>query len=264
MNACIDVLFTVLKGHFVAFVCTKLGIDKPMDTPSDFPSLTNREKKLSYIIKLAQQVVDNFSIHSDAILGAEVTQSTDQVYSYGRLFCHFGSMVLEFHDAWREGDGERICRCWKIFLLLFHCYKHTKYAWEALKLQFQLASLPPSLAYQVKWGRFVNTRGGKGNNIPCDLFNEHLNKLFKEIIQNMDPNLTDKAMKRAARSVSALHEFIRIFDEQTHIPATSSAHTSRSDEDDVTQVVSVLLKNRIMEEKSGRKHSLFTNLEVNH
>ena len=42
---------------------------------------------------------------------------------------------------------------------------------------------------------------------------------------------------------------------------TSSADTSRSDEDDVMQAV--LLKNKIMEEKSGRKHSLFTNLEVN-
>ena len=56
----------------------------------------------------------------------------------------------------------------------------------------------------------------------------------------MGPNLTDKAMKRATRSVSALHEFTRVFDKQTHIPATSSAHKSRSDEDDVTQVVSVL------------------------
>ena len=45
-----------------------------------------------------------------------------------------------------------------------------------------------------------------------------MNKIFKEIIQNMGPNLTDKAMKRAARSVTALHEFARAFDEQTHVP----------------------------------------------
>ena len=55
----------------------------------------------------------------------------------------------------------------------------------------------------------------------------------------MGPNLTDKAMKRAARSVTALHEFTRVFDDQTHVPPTSSAHSSRSDEDDVMQVVSV-------------------------
>ena len=93
MNACTDILFTVLKGHFVAFACTKLGIDKPTDTPSDFPTLTKREKKLSYIIELARQVVDNFSINTDAIMGTEVKISNDQVYSYGRLFCHFASMA---------------------------------------------------------------------------------------------------------------------------------------------------------------------------
>ena len=99
MNACADILFTVLKGHYVALACTKLGIDKPTDTPTDFPTLTKREKKLSYIIELAHQVVDNFSINTNAIMGTEVIKSNDQVYSYGRLFCHFGSMALEFRHA---------------------------------------------------------------------------------------------------------------------------------------------------------------------
>ena len=39
MNACTDIMFTVLKGHFIASACTKLGISKATDIPSNFPSL---------------------------------------------------------------------------------------------------------------------------------------------------------------------------------------------------------------------------------
>ena len=51
-----------------------------------------------------------------------------------------------------------------------------------------------------------------GKNIPCDLFNEHQNKLFKEIIKRMGANMTDKAITRAARSVSTLHKSCEEFD----------------------------------------------------
>ena len=246
-NACVDILFTVLKGHFIASAYKKLGITKCTDSPPNFPSLKKREEKYVFITKLARQVVEDTMINTGSLLGNKVKISNDKVYSYSRMFCHFGSIALEFQNAWYQGDGVRIYRCWKVLLLHFHCYKHTKYAWEALKLQFQVEYLPPSLAYKVKWGRFVITRGGDGNNIPCDLFNEHLNKLFKEIIQNMGPNLTEKAAQRAARSVSTLHEFTQVFDNQCYVSFTSTSHTTKSDEDDVAKVVSVLLK----KQKSG-------------
>ena len=38
-----------------------------------------------------------------------------------------------------------------------------------------------ALAHQVMWHRFVNTKGGMGKNIPCDLYNEHVNRLVKYI-----------------------------------------------------------------------------------
>ena len=263
MNACVDILFTVLKGHFIASACKKLGITKCTDSPPNFPSLKKREEKFAFITELARQVVEDTTINTESLLGNKVKTSHDKVYSYSRMFCHFGSIALEFQNAWHWGDGDRIYRCWKILLLHFHCDKRTKYAWEALRLQFQIEYLPPSLAYQVKWGRFVNTRGGDGNNIPCDLFNEHLNKLFKEIIQNMGPNLTEKAAQRAARSVSTLHKFTKVFDDQSYVPFTSTSHTTKSDEDDVAKVVFVLLKNKNLEVIKGRKHSMFSNMEDN-
>ncbi len=65
--------------------------------------------------------------------------------------------TAEFTEAWSEGDGPRILRCWKVMMLHFYANRNTKYA---------LASLVHQLTC-------VNTHG------PCDL---HVNRHFKEII----------------------------------------------------------------------------------
>ena len=110
-----------------------------------------------------------------------------------------------------------------------HLYndQRTKYAWDALKLQFQLAVLPPSLSHQVKWGRFVNTHGGPGHNIPCDLFNKQLNKLFKDINDNMRSNITDEAVKQAAQSVTGLRNIRDAFDADTKVSSQTTAHSTK-------------------------------------
>ena len=78
----------------------------------------------------------------------------------------YGSLVLEFMDVWAEGDGDRICTCWKLLLVHFHEGQRAKYALQAVRLQFQLHQLYPSVAHQLKWGRFINYKGGAGLNVP--------------------------------------------------------------------------------------------------
>ena len=80
-------------------------------------------------------------------------------------------------------------------------------------------------------------RGGPGNNIPGDLHYEHLNKLFKEIIANMGSNFTEQSIQRSARSVSALHDLAETFDPESHTPVTTTAHSTKSDDNDVRRVV---------------------------
>ena len=121
-------------------------------------------------------------------------------------------LALEFLDSWAKGDGEWIIRCWRVLLLHFYTGGRTKYSWEALRLQFQLVFLPPAISHQLKWNCFINTHGGLGRNIPCDLHNEYMNKLFKEIVKNMGPNLTEQAVMWAARSVTALQDMSAAFD----------------------------------------------------
>ena len=92
----------------------------------------------------------------------------------------------------------------KIFKLHFHAERRTKYALEALRFQLQLATLSPDLVHQLTQGRFVNTHGGPGMNRHCDVHNEHVNKLFKEVISNMGANFTETASIRAAWAVTSL------------------------------------------------------------
>ena len=154
----------------------------------------------------------------------------DGVYNYARVFCHYGALLMEFRDAWGEGDSERVTWCWKLFMPHFKSAGHTKYALQALRLHMQVtATLSPNLAHQVMWNRFVNIKGGLGKNIPCDLHNEHVNKLLKHIIVNMGPNLTETALQRAARSVTALNAIAENFDTQSGVPHHSSAHSTKPD-----------------------------------
>ena len=70
---------------------------------------------------------------------AETEVMQDDMYNYQRNLMDHGMLYLNFTDAIREGDGERIIRCWKYLLLHFFADgdKNTKYAIEALFLQFQ-------------------------------------------------------------------------------------------------------------------------------
>ena len=125
-------------------------------------------------------------------------------------------------------------------------------------------TLSPNGAHQVMWHRFVNSRGGMGNNIPCDVYNEHINRLVKYIIQNMGSNLTEKSLQRAARSVSTLHSICQVFDVQSGVPHGTVAHSTRSDTQDIVKVVNTVIQNQLLVPVPGRKHSVFQNFILTH
>ena len=95
----------------------------------------------------------------------------------------------------------------------------------------------PHYLQMLTWHRFVNSKGGIGKNIPCDLYNEHVNQLVKYIIQNQGPNLTEASLQRAARSVSTVHGICQTFDKQSGVPHGTVAHSTRPDRVDVLKVV---------------------------
>ena len=112
-----------------------------------------------------------------------------------------------------------------------------------------------NLPQQIKWNRFVNIHGGLGCNIPCDMYNEHINKLFKEVISNMGANLTDVAMQRTARAVTILHHIRANFDNASGVPMSKRAHSTQPDDEDVLRVATVIKTDRILGVIPGRSHS---------
>ena len=86
----------------------------------------------------------------------------DARYNYACARLNFGMLLYNFDDAIKEGDGDRILRCWKFMLLIFRAYKHTKYAFAALQLFFYtLCMLSERMSHLLVWNRTVNNHGGK-------------------------------------------------------------------------------------------------------
>ena len=259
VNATLDLIDTVLKGHWLACACDVLA----MSNPDDRVALPAGSAK-DFIHEVAEKVVDRCTVLESAFPPADVCEPDDTAYNYARLLCHYCSLVKEFRDAWAEGDGERVLRCWKIFMPHFQAAGCHKYCLEALRLQFQVNGLlPPNLAHQVMWHRFVNIKGGPGRNISCDLHNEHMNKLIKLIISNMGSNLTEASLQRAVRCVSILHSISVKFDEETGVPFRTTAHSTRPDTQDVKIVTAVVRREKLLQPIQGRKHASFPHLSLN-
>lgn len=133
----------------------------------------------------------------------------------------------------------------------------TKYSLEAMRLQIQLLSLPSQLVHQIIWDRFVNTHGGMGRNLPCDLHNEHINKALKLSIRHMGANFSQNALTTIARSITFMLAVSAQFDQQCKVTPESSVHTAREDVDDVKRVMSVVRREKLWEVCKGRKHRKF-------
>ena len=118
VNACIDLIYTVVKGHFLACACSLFGVSS-LDTPLILPPGIHTAfaaEKLAFIMKISRMVVERCSLIEGSLTKEAVVDKEDGVYNYAWILCHFGSLVMELRDAWQEGDGQRVLRCWKLFL----------------------------------------------------------------------------------------------------------------------------------------------------
>ena len=152
-------------------------------------------------------------------------------------------------------------------MLLFKAAGRKNYAIEALTLlaQYHLI-LPPQLAEQLKWSRFVNTHGLPGHNISCDLHIEYLNRVAKTAIEGLGANKSEKAIKRVGKAIGTLTDSLDNYDKVNNVPAESGAHSTRSSEKDLHKVVKQLSKSRVFNVTPGRRHNSlnFANLKTNY
>ena len=163
-NACEDFIETVTSSQIIAAALTAFGmnsIDNEVER-SDLPDdlwMKSREERQDALEELYTKVYDRF-ICLSLSSSTKVPRDGDAVSSYAIELLRIGCLYMDFADAIREGDGERVVRCWWYFLPIFKASNSTNYSCEAVHFLYQHQyALSPRLSNQLIWGRFVNVRG---------------------------------------------------------------------------------------------------------
>eukprot|EP00794_Sanderia_malayensis_P002934 gene2934-3391_t len=123
--------------------------------------------------------IDEFEMYA----GAEESRSTTEEDALSNYSCNtlaLGLLAMCFTDARRHRDGERIMLFYPFMMLLIKLAGNTKYAHYSLYTIAQVKYLlPPHLAEQLIWERFVKTKGRLDSNVEVDRYLEHRNKIVK-------------------------------------------------------------------------------------
>ena len=75
VDATLDLLYTIIKGHWLAHACKQLDIsalDGPLTLPDSLLQAPFTEQRLYIERKLAKNVVEELSIIEDAFSGAQL------------------------------------------------------------------------------------------------------------------------------------------------------------------------------------------------
>ena len=123
----------------------------------------------------------------------------------GKKFLGLGCFYLEFSDAIKEDDGERILGYWQYLLPIFKSSGRKNYSIEVLCMlcQFEFEP-PPRQAQELIWNRCVSTHNAPGRNIPCDLHQEHLNRIVKDGIRRLNTNKTDNVILKLGKTIGMI------------------------------------------------------------
>ena len=167
MNSCEEFFELVVVGHIITSTMEVLGMSAIDKVPSsgviqsqeDVWMKSDSERKAT--VKEVESLVVEQCVDLSTIFSSSQDKRRDQpttsdgINAYACETLSLGLLFLEFKDGVREGDGDRVMRVWKYFLLLFKASGCHNYAIEALTLlsQYYLI-LPPQLAEQLKWSRY--------------------------------------------------------------------------------------------------------------
>lgn len=181
----------------------------------------------------------------------------DHRFEHSTARLGFGFILLDFLDAVKEGDGERLMRLYRIALLFYKAYGHTNYAYSTFLLTVQLnATFSPQVAHSVKWNRFWNNRGGMGRNIPLDLHLEHLNGFLKSFLKGLGPNLNEVSAARISRSIGVYKQMMENTDSELGISRPSGSHHIDMTNDILT-LVETMQETNPFKETPGRAYAAF-------
>ena len=269
VNAAEDFIRIVTLGHVIAAALTHFKMSTQNDDPKSEllkalkVSRSEEERKQLFHKAVADMLKKNLLLST--LDSPNTSESTDKVQTYAQETLSLGLLLAEFEDAIKEGDGRRVLRCWKFFLLIFKSARRTNYALEAFTLLSQYHVLfPQRLREQLLWSRFVNTQGKPSCNIPADLQNEHLNRTAKMALGGQASNLKPKTIDRTGKILGPLVSICGKFDDATQLHRATSGHSLRSFKKDLDKITTELVeRSKVFQAKPlRRQHHKFPNLHA--
>ena len=189
----------------------------------------------------------------------EETPQEDFLYNYHRAKLAFGLVLLEFDDALKEGDGDRLHDLHKFILLLSKANGKTKYAYAVLLYQVKIeAILSEEEARDLKWNRTFNKYGLPGRNIPLDLRTEQFNKDVKTMWRALGANIDETNEERVANTVEPMEHIRDAIRRDCGLEETPGYRSSGQPEVAVLQVIQDLMQVNAFNFELGRDgHATF-------
>jgi len=174
-------------------------------------------------------------------------------YNYHIAKLTFGLILMDFRDAVKEGDGDRLFDIYKVALLLYKTHGHYKYAYAILlHLVKCISLLPKQQALSCKWNRFYNGSGGKGTNISLDYKKELQHSGLKSMWRQLGPNLNEASAERIAGTLETVDLIYESIDRDCIKVEKHGHRTSSKDEDAVKQIVDDLITCQAFKKVNGR------------
>ena len=255
MNACEDFLVTVLHSYITVAAMEVLGISNMEEWSSLIPEdlwLCGEDERRKVMDSILSKIIEKYV---DIRYNTSSTVVADEVLMYAKQVFSIGSIFLEYADGIREGDGDRVIRCWRYLMLIFHNANRFNYAKEAVHLLYQYQyQLSPKQAEQLIYNRFINTSGIPGRNIAADHHMEHLNRSVKSGIAALGPNKCETTIIRLGKAIGTIDPIINQFDKVNDILNSRTRHKLASMTKDVKRLANDMKKNKILTCTAHRKY----------
>ena len=82
----------------------------------------------------------------------------------------------------------------------------------------------------------MNSRGGVGHNISCDLHMEHLNRALKTALSGLGANVSQGSTARASKCLKVVTDVTANFDNAAGVPFVSEKHSEASYRHDLSMI----------------------------
>ena len=192
----------------------------------------------------------------------DLSNDEDFVFNYSICILKYFFLLLDFKDAVREGNGERLATLHKVLVQHFKSFPgFNAYAIEMLiSIVQNEVFLTDAEAHNCAWASTANWTGGPGRNIEIDLLQENRNKDLKKQIKLMGANKTNKAIDRSSRASGGERQIVENYDQQVNRVDHASAHSHQSSVSDEKKILADLRTLKPFGTVPNRKHESFQDI----